>query len=465
MENKSNGGKIGYSPMMEFTPGDILFMLKDLPDACCIFKVLTDPFGTVKDMLFLFANDKYGQLVGKTSAELVGSTYYSTVTNRDEDWIRYSYQAAILRQSCIMRTYNSSFDKWFEFWAVPVFQKGFCAFIIHDVTAMKRNEVDTELSSNTNQLIIDCATALSSAEFGKGMKKVLKIVGQTLEADRVLVVESSGRQITDVHTWLNNSRNSNLPTKKEIEKYDILDLWEKQLKEKKIFVCNDTYVLNEEHETMYKAILAGTVSRYIVVQLKDKKEKIGYLVVDNYSNELSINIVDAIESVALFIAAELRNRYLTNEMMYLGSHDSLTGLGNRYALNQTLMLLTEISTTVGVCYSDINGLKAINDELGHEEGDKIIRKTADIFASVFKGKYCYRIGGDEFIVILPEIEEDIFDAMIQKLKVKLKDVSVSVGHVWSNDSKKIKEIVKAADQEMYGSKAEYYKNHERRHNT
>ena len=152
-------------------------------------------------------------------------------------------------------------------------------------------------------------------------------------------------------------------------------------------------------------------------------------------------------------------------MMYLGRHDSLTGLGNRYALNQTLMLLTEISTTVGVCYSDINGLKAINDELGHEEGDKVIRKTADIFASVFKKKYCYRIGGDEFVVILPEIEEDIFDAMIQRLKVKLKNVSVSVGHVWSNDSKKIKEIVKAADQAMYGSKAEYYKNHERRHNT
>ncbi len=465
MENKSNDGKIGYSTMMEFTPGDILFMLKDLPDACCIFKVLTDPFGTVKDMLFLFANDKYGQLVGKSTAELVGSTYYSTVSNRDEDWVRYSYQAAMLRQSCIMRTYNSSFDKWFEFWAVPVFQKGFCAFIIHDVTATRRNEVDTELSSNTNQLIIDCATALSSAEFGKGIRKVLKIVGQTLEADRVYVVEADDTHLKDVHVWLNNARNSNLPTKKDLEKYNILNLWDKHLEDKKIYVCNDTTLLLQEQETLYKAILAGTVSRYIVVMLKVKKDKIGYLVVDNYSNELSLNIVDAIESVSIFIAAEMRNRYLTNEMMYLGSHDSLTGLGNRYALNQALLLLSDVSTSVGVCYSDINGLKAINDEFGHEAGDKLIKDTADIFASVFKKKYCYRVGGDEFIVIIPEIEKDIFETLIDKLQTKLKKISVSIGYVWSNDSKNLKEVVRAADQAMYGSKAEYYKNHERRHKT
>ena len=206
MESMSNDGKIGYSPMVEFSPSEILYMLKDLPDACCIFKVLTDPFGTVKDMLFLFANDKYGQLVGKQAAELVGCTYHSTVSNRDEDWLGYSYQAAILRQSSISRTYNSNFDKWFEFWAVPVFQKGFCAFIIHDVTAVKKSEESTTLASNTNQLVIDCATAVSSAEFGKGVKKVLKLLGQAIEADRVYIVPTKDSIIKDVYVWLNSAR-------------------------------------------------------------------------------------------------------------------------------------------------------------------------------------------------------------------------------------------------------------------
>ena len=51
MAEYSNDGKIAYSSSNIFEPDDVVFMLKDLPDACCIFKVLTDPFGTVKDML------------------------------------------------------------------------------------------------------------------------------------------------------------------------------------------------------------------------------------------------------------------------------------------------------------------------------------------------------------------------------------------------------------------------------
>ena len=463
MDGVNSVGKISYSTINNFSSSDILYMMKDLPDACCIFKVLTDPFGTVKDMQFLFVNEKYAQLVGKPSAELIGNTYYSCVPNRDEDWIKYSYQAALLRQSSIMRTYNSKFDKWFEFWAVPVFQKGFCAFIIHDVTAVKKNEEDTVLNSNTSKLVIDCATALSSAEFGKGIKKVLKILGETIDADRVYIVETKDMPISDVYEWMKSSRNSNLPGKKAFEKYDIPSMWKKQLGDKNIVVVNDTATLIDANEEMYNDILAGTISRYIIAKLTDKDNLLGYLIADNYSNSLPLNVADAVESVAVFIAAEMRNRDLTNEMLYLGSHDALTGLGNRYALNQALMVLAEVSTTVGVCYTDINGLKAINDENGHEAGDQHIKTTADIFSGIFKKKYCYRIGGDEFIAIIPEIEEDKFKTMVDKLKVKAKKVSLSVGSVWSKDSKDIKKIVQKADEAMYDSKAEYYKIHERRH--
>ena len=465
MDNVSNEGKIGYSSSEDFAPSDILYMLKDLPDACCIFKVMTDPFGTVKDMLFLFANEKYGQMVGKTPPELIGSTFFRTVSNRDEDWIKYSYQAAILRQSLIMRTYNSQFDKWFEFWAVPVYKKGFCAFVIHDVTAAKKNEETSELTFNTDKLIIDCATAVSSAEFGRGVRKALRIVGQAIGADRVYVVETRDGQFGDFHEWLNGARTSDLPGKKEFEKFDIHRLWDYQLKDKNVYVVNDTATLMDNNEALYQEVLAGRISRYVVVGLKNKREHIGYLVADNYSNGLSLNIADVMETVAIFIAAEMRNKALTDEMMYMGSHDSLTGLGNRYALNQALLLLSEMSTSVGVCYSDINGLKVYNDEFGHAAGDELIKDIANNFSSVFKKKFTYRIGGDEFIAIIPEIDEDIFASMVEKFKQKCKKVSISIGSKWDKDSKHINEIIKQADESMYFSKAEYYKTHERRHNT
>ncbi|SFC86330.1 sensor domain-containing diguanylate cyclase [Butyrivibrio sp. YAB3001] len=464
MEKVSSDGKIGYGSLIDFAAGDILYMLKDLPDACCIFKVLTDPFGTVRDMLFLFANDKYGQLVRKKPAELIGCTYYKTVENRDEDWIKFSYQAAILRQSSIMRTYNSRDDKWYEFWAVPVYQKGFCAFIIHDVTATKRHEETNTLTTNTNRLIIECATAVSSAEYGKGIKKVLKILGKAIAADRVYIVETNkDNRANDVHIWLSDARNSNLPTKKAFEKYDIISIWRNQLEGRNLVVVNDTATMAEQYPNLYNDLLAGSIARYIIIPLRDKKDVLGYLVADNYSNVIALDVVEAMESVAIFVAAEMRNRILTKEMMYMGSHDSLTGLGNRYSLNQTLMLLADVSMPVGVCYSDINGLKVMNDDEGHEAGDELIRDTASIFASVFNKKHCYRIGGDEFIVLIPEITEDAFEAMIKKLKGKIKKDTVSIGYVWSEDSKNIKALVREADEAMYESKSDYYKNHERRH--
>ena len=182
----------------DYSASEVLYMLKDLPDACCVFRIMTDPFGTVHDMQFIFVNEKYASLVGKPTAELMGATYYTTVANRDEDWIRLSYQAAVMRQSVINRTFNTQFNKWFEFWAVPVYKKGFCAFIIHDVTAEKRKEETQEIVSNSNNLILDCAKVLSTSDFKRGIKATLKALGTKIKADRVYIVESKSGDLGDI---------------------------------------------------------------------------------------------------------------------------------------------------------------------------------------------------------------------------------------------------------------------------
>ena len=463
MPPKSNQGKIGYAPLTEFSSSDILYMLKDLPDPCCIFKVLTDPFGTVKDMLFLFVNDKYAAMTGYTPAELIGSTFYTTVKNQDEDWIKFSYQAAILRQSSINRTYNTQLDKWHEFWAVPVFQKGFCAFIIHDVTADKKKEDTRILQKNTNNLAIECAKAVSTSDFSRGIKKVLKLVGQAIEADRVYVVKKTEGRVEQLYEWVSKNCTTPLPTKKEFEEHDTTAIWDVLLGDNPVYICNDTSFVLDENPEVYETFLAGKVSRYMLAVLKDKDETFGYIVADNFALETQLNLEKLMETVAIFLGTQLKNQQLTNELRYLGVHDALTGLGNRYALNQTMALLSEMHTCVGVCYTDINGLKSINDDKGHQEGDNKIISTAAIFGDVFKKKNGYRIGGDEFIAIVPDIEEDKFEALVSKLKTRCKGMSLAIGAVWSDNSKEINKLIKKADEAMYADKAAYYKEHERRH--
>ena len=309
MRSTNSEGKIGYSSEAEFSPTDILYMLKDLPDACCIFKVLTDPFGTVKDMLFLFANEKYAKLAGKSTAELIGSTFFTTVSNQDEDWIRFSYQAAILRQSSINRTYNSRFDKWFEFWAVPVYRKGFCAYIIHDVTADKRDEEDRIYQSNTNELVIECAKAVSTPDFNKGMKRVLKKIGQTIEADRVYVVRTKDSNSKDFYEWVSKSCANDFSAKKVFEQYDLVSILTKRMGRNNVFSMNDTAPLIDKHPDIYTDHLAGRCSRFIVAKLKDKDELIGFLIAVNYKLELHMDMSVVMETVAAFISSHMKKRF------------------------------------------------------------------------------------------------------------------------------------------------------------
>ena len=466
MPDTNSEGKIGYSTDTEFSANDLLYMLMDLPDACCIFKVMTDPFGTVKDMLFLYANQKYAQLVGRPVAELTGNTYFQTVKNQDEDWIKFSYQAAVLRQSSINRTYNSAYNKWFDFWVVPVYQKGFCAYIIHDVTADKRNEETQAFNANTNNLVIECAKAISTPDFNKGIRRVLRKIGQTLEADRAYVVRTesdNNTKVKDIIEWVSKSCPVELPSKKHLEQSDMISVWLQDLEGRSVINITDSTVLQDEHPELYNEFLAGRISRFLVTELKDKDGQLGFLVVDNHSLDIQVNITEMMETVSAFIAGQIRNNDLTKELMFLGGHDALTGLGNRYALNQTVALLSEMSVPVGVCYTDINGLKMINDEKGHQAGDDFIKNMSELVSGIFKKKYCYRIGGDEFVAIIPDIQEEKFDEMVEKLKNKSKRVSMAIGHKWSRSSKEINNVIKSADEDMYKDKAQFYKSHERRH--
>ena len=447
----------------DYSASEVLYMLKDLPDACCVFRVMTDPFGTVHDMQFIFVNEKYASLVGKPTAELMGATYYTTVSNRDEDWIRLSYQSAIMRQSVINRTFNTQFNKWFEFWAVPVYKKGFCAFIIHDVTAEKRREENHEITSNSNNLILDCAKVLSTSDFKRGIRATLKALGTKLKADRVYIVESKGGDLGDIYEWTDKKSGTGLPNRKDFERFDFFTMWDKQLLENRVVIVEDTKEIIKKNKEVYEDVLQGTISRYIITAIQDKGETIGYLVADNFSLNLEINVAEVFETVSIFISEELRNYILGQEMQYMSSHDAMTNLRNRNAFTATLNMIEGMKISVGVCFADINGLKAINDEQGHDAGDEYIKEAGAIVESVFKKKYSYRIGGDEFVAIVPQVEKDYFEELVAKLRKKCRKVSMAIGATWQENAENMEEMINTADKLMYNDKAEFYSlNNDRR---
>lgn len=138
--------------------------------------------------------------------------------------------------------------------------------------------------------------------------------------------------------------------------------------------------------------------------------------------------------------------------------DALTGLFNRNKFNHILSNYKgENKTSLGVAYFDMNGLKGINDRLGHIAGDGAIRQAANHINKAFCGK-AFRIGGDEFVVIDEEMDENTFQAAVSSVckSIEQDGLSSSVGICWRGCNCNIQEQFDKADKLMYQDKSRFY---------
>lgn len=103
----------------------------------------------------------------------------------------------------------------------------------------------------------------------------------------------------------------------------------------------------------------------------------------------------------------------------------------------------------------MNGLKSVNDSLGHEKGDEVLRFVSGKFSEIFGEYKCYRLGGDEFITLCPDIGEEEFSRRTSALREKIlsgEHLAAAVGAKWSDAVSDIEEIIAAADKDMYEDK-------------
>ena len=100
----------------------------------------------------------------------------------------------------------------------------------------------------------------------------------------------------------------------------------------------------------------------------------------------------------------------------LAYQDGLTNLSNRTAFNERVEQLQMKQDNVGVIMLDVNNLKLVNDHSGHQYGDEMLVKSASMISDSFEpiGGECYRIGGDEFVVVL--FKENIWERVADGLK-------------------------------------------------
>ncbi|MEN6460342.1 MAG: HD domain-containing phosphohydrolase [Syntrophomonas sp.] len=153
-------------------------------------------------------------------------------------------------------------------------------------------------------------------------------------------------------------------------------------------------------------------------------------------------------------------RIKERQLKYLSLHDPLTGLHNRTFFEQQMR---KQKGECGIIICDVDGLKLINDTLGHEVGDQLLTRAAMLIqSSLDKGLSLSRIGGDEFAVLIPSDNRENIQEICDRISLAVADynlenpqlmLSISVGSaVCSGDVQNIIDVFKEADDNMYRQK-------------
>lgn len=161
----------------------------------------------------------------------------------------------------------------------------------------------------------------------------------------------------------------------------------------------------------------------------------------------------------------MKEKYEKEKLLYISNTDALTGCLNRHAYETDINKL-DLKKELIYISLDLNSLKHVNDTYGHAAGDEMICAAATCMMASF-GEFgrVYRIGGDEFAVIITQKPDELdamtkhFDSSVAEWRGKIVDsMTISYGCVRSleEDWELVHDIEKEADRRMYASKARYY---------
>ncbi len=212
----------------------------------------------------------------------------------------------------------------------------------------------------------------------------------------------------------------------------------------------------------------------IVVPLHMDGLIVGTLSVGNRLGEVrgfDAGDVRLLETVANHAGVALKSGSLIARLSHEAHHDTLTGLPNRHLLQQELdaaINAVRIGTSVGcaVMISDLNGFKEVNDTLGHQHGDQLLRDVARCFVEAAGDRALVaRLGGDEFAVLLTDVAnpaeaQALGQAMVDSLSEPMRldgvsvEVSASLGVAMAPlHGEDVSGLLKRADVAMYAAKA------------
>lgn len=341
------------------------------------------------------------------------------------------------------------------------------SMILLFVVATSAQNRELAVSERTKEQIrqrLEIATVLNSCvgklnsdtDIDVGINNLLATVNDYFQADRTYVFEIDPDRDVLINTFesiCGQEVSAQMDNLQEVP-VSVIEVWMQNFRQGRSYYMSD--LEQERGQPSYEMLKAQQVWRLLAVPLMKGGAVVGFLGVDN--PRAHYDDATLLASIQFFVTNSLDRKKQQAYLEKLSYRDMLTGLYNRNRYIERLEAYKQVQDQqIGAICIDLNGLKKVNDEQGHRAGDELIVRAAGTIAGIF-AEDAYRVGGDEFVVILLDVSREEFARKTEQLRRQMQENSVdaSIGEVWQASTENLEDLLRLADENMYREKKRYY---------
>ena len=447
----------------------------------CIVSIEKLPDGKYGEIRIVAGNKAYidsienmPDMPALLTKKFIPNSLYQNYFPHDLNFEFFIYNSAVLKKPQHSYVHPERFDFWFNLFSMPLDADDgnlcYCTYtqeLTHEVESEKMSNVSHDTAA---EVLSTCIKLRGTSDFKKTMHEVIKDIRNICGASycAILSMNEMSRSCSLLCEDVSEDFQKNNYKENWLSDdfYSIALSWEDVIAGSNCIILKDEQdieTLKSKNPLWYKSLKEAHVESIVLFPLKNGMELLGYIWANNFDTEKTVHIKETLELTTFFLASEISSYQMFDKFRILSTVDLLTGVLNRNEMNNRLMQLNldrrPGRKNLGIIFSDLNGLKTMNDNHGHSAGDKLIKDAANILKEIFPNQEIYRAGGDEFMVLLRNTSMEQLEDYAKKMKEKAAqtdNVSFAIGLCLEEDSLRIYEAMKQADVNMYEDKKKYY---------
>jgi diguanylate cyclase (GGDEF)-like protein len=342
------------------------------------------------------------------------------------------------------------------------------AGLIANIKERQKNNESLQFQLQYEKMVSDISTyfiSLPTSSLDDGINRAIEETGKLFNADRsyVLLFNDEKTHFTVTHECCASGIE---PQKERNQEFSVAKVpwWTDKILNTRYVYIEKVEDLPEEATLDKEDFQIEGIKSILAIPLRDHGNVIGAFGYETVtrSGDLDEDHIFLLNVVAEIIANAISRNLAEAKIAYMSFHDQLTGLYNRYFLEEEIFRHDKgRQMPISVIMTDVNGLKLVNDTYGHSVGDEMLKKAAEIMKkSCREEDIIARFGGDEFIIFLPGASEQEAQQISRRIDQAYREeyveevpITMSFGVAVKNQSdQKLADVLKEAEDKMYQNK-------------